>query len=314
MPGPTNHQTPPPTNSPSSSPGPIAQQLVQLQGAGQTPPNLPQPTTIPGKAPSKKKGKPWKEVREWLNIIGVLLIPLLIGVYAIVNNAQQTALQLDQQRETALKTYEDDISSLLLDRHLATSRSGDEVRTVALAKTLEVFHQLDGPRNVRAIQFLQDAQLIGTDFTAKTPNTHNIIDFSGADLTNADLSYADLSYADLSYADLDGANLSYANLNGADLSYADLDGVDLSYASLFGVDLSYANLYEANLSHIDRIGIAEIGTGQKGFNLSYADAIDANLSYTNLSGVILTKADLSGATMPNGTRHSCQEGEEIYCP
>jgi uncharacterized protein YjbI with pentapeptide repeats len=286
MSGSTNHQTPPPTNSPSSSPGPIAQQLVQLQGAGQTPSNPPQPTTSPGKAPGKKKDMARKEMREWLNIVGILLIPLLIGVYTIINNAQQTTLaqqqhnsdqhiaqqnrqadvanQLDQQRETALKTYEDDISSLLMDQHLATSRPGDEVRTIALAKTLETLHQLNGPRNVRAIQFLQDAQLIGIDLTAKTPHTHNIIDFSNADLTNDDLSGANLSGDDLIGATLNGTTLIGATLNEATLSEADLNGADL---------------------------------------------IGANLSRANLS-----QADLSGTTMPNGTRHSCQRSEEIFCP
>jgi hypothetical protein len=254
MSNPTNQQTPPPT----SSPGPIAQQLVLLQGAGQTPP---QPTTLPGKTPNKKKGKRRKEIREWLNIAGLLLIPLLIGIFTLVNTTQQTSLaqqqhdsdqhiaqqnrqadianQLDQQRETALKTYEDDISNLLLDRHLATSRPGDEVRTIALAETLEVLHQLDGPRNVRVIQFLRDAQLIGVDLTAKTP--YNIIDFT--DLTND-------------------------NLSGADLRRATLIGADLNGAILRGAILHGANLNEA---------------------------------------------DLSGATMPNGTQHSCEQGEEIYC-
>jgi uncharacterized protein YjbI with pentapeptide repeats len=278
MPSPTNHQTPLPASSPSSSSGPIAQQLAQLQGAEQTSLTPPPPVTIPGNVPGKKKGKQWKEVREWLNIIGILLIPLLIGIYTIVNNIQQTNLaqqnrqadvanQLDQQRETALKTYEDDISSLLLDRHLATSQPGDEVRTVALAKTLEILHQLDGPRNVRAIQFLQDAQLIGTDFTAKTP--HNIIDFSSTDLKNDDLSEANLSGADLSGADLSGAILIEANLSRANLSRANLIGDDLSGAILIEANLRGAILIEADLR-----------------------------------GAILIGADLRGATMPDGTQHS----------
>ena len=92
MPGHTNHQAPRPNSSPSSSPGPIAVQLVRLRGAGQTPPNPPHPIIVPGKAPSKKRGSSRKEIREWLNIIGILLIPLLIGIYTIGNNIQQTTL------------------------------------------------------------------------------------------------------------------------------------------------------------------------------------------------------------------------------
>jgi uncharacterized protein YjbI with pentapeptide repeats len=331
MPGPTNHQTPPSVNSPSSSPGPIAQQLVQLQGAGQTPPNLPQPTTAPGKVPSNKGDKPWKEAREWLNIIGILLIPLLIGIYTIINNTQQTTLaqqqhtsdqhiaqqnrqadvanQLDQQRETALKTYEDDISSLLLYQHLATSRPRDEIRTIALAKTLEVLHQLDGPRNDRAIQFLQDAQLIGADLTPAIPYDHNIINFSSADLKNDDLSGTDLSGTDLSGTKLNGAILHVANLTWAELNGAELNETMLRDANLTKADLSGAKLIKADLIGAKLIGAKLIGAKLRDANLTRADLSGANLTRADLTG-----ADLSGATMPNGTRHSCQQGEEFYCP
>jgi uncharacterized protein YjbI with pentapeptide repeats len=360
MPGLTNHQKPPPTSSPSSSPGPIAQQLVQLQGAGQTPPNPPQPTITSGKTPNKKKGKPWKEIRKWLNIVGILLIPLLIGVYTIGNNIQQTDLakrqhdsdqhiaqqnrqadvanQLDQQRETALKTYEDDISSLLLDRHLATSRPGDEVRTVALAKTLEVLHQLDGPRNAHAIQFLQDAQLIGADLTTKTPHTHNIIDFSNADLTNDDLSFADLrgtslTGADLTRADLTGAYLAGADLTKAYLIEANLIEADLTRADLTGADLTRANLTRAYLTGAYLTRAYLTGANLTGANLTRADLTGADLTRADLTRADLTRADLTGADltgadltgadqigaylsgtiMPNGTQHSCLPGKESFC-
>jgi uncharacterized protein YjbI with pentapeptide repeats len=323
MSSPTNQQTPPPTNSP----GPIAQQLVQLQGSGQTPPNPPQPTTIPGKTPNKKKGKPWKEVREWLNIVGILLIPLLIGVYTLANTIQQTSLaqqnrqadvanQLDQQRETALKTYEDDISSLLLDRHLATSRPTDEVRTIALAKTLEVLHQLDGPRNARAIQFLRDAQLIGINPLAKTD--YNIIDFSNADLTGDDLSGANLGGTHLNGADLSGVHLSYADLNRAGLYATNLSRADLSEADLIQADLRWANLSSTDLSGADLretdLNRAFLnGADLYGANLNRAFLNGADLTRANLTRANLTGADLSGAILPDGTRHSCRQGEKIFC-
>jgi uncharacterized protein YjbI with pentapeptide repeats len=254
----------------------------------------------------------WKDVREWLNILGVLLIPLLIGVYTVVSNTQQTTLaqqqhdsdqriaqqsrqadaanQLDQQREAALKTYEDDLSTLLLDRHLHDSQPGDEVRIVALDKTLQVLHRLDGPRNARAIQFLQDAQLIGVNPT--TGKSHNIIDFSDADLHGDDLSevnligvalfWANLSGVDLYGASLDGASLRGANLRGANLRVAHLSFVDLSGADLSGADLSGADLPRASLD----------GTSLRGANLSRVDFSDADLSGADLSG-----ADLSGANL-----------------
>src|SRR5690349_15120261 len=81
--------------------------------------------------PQRKKQK-WKTFKDnvpfdWLNLIGVLLIPFVvtvIGLYATQQITQQQAqaserlhqtdvqIAQDQQQETILKTYLDDMSNL----------------------------------------------------------------------------------------------------------------------------------------------------------------------------------------------------------
>ena len=87
------------------------------------------PTTPPV---SKKRGINWgfagKTVWKYLNLVGVLLVPLMIGIFTILSSMQQAALANqqhdvdrqtanEQQQEATLQTYLDDMSALLLDNN-----------------------------------------------------------------------------------------------------------------------------------------------------------------------------------------------------
>src|SRR5207248_192912 len=72
--------------------------------------------------------------------------------------AQQQAL--NQQRQTTLETYLDRMSDLLLFYHLSISKTGDEVRAMAEARTYTALRNLDGARKGTLIRFLWEAKLI----------------------------------------------------------------------------------------------------------------------------------------------------------
>jgi uncharacterized protein YjbI with pentapeptide repeats len=94
---------------------------------------------------------------------------------------------------------------------------GDEVRTLARARTLTILGRVDGARKRSVVQFLNESQLFEKD--------QAIVDLRGADLRGADLTVADLDEADLRGAILRGAVLTDADLFYADLTDADLSGV-----------------------------------------------------------------------------------------
>ena len=197
--------------------------------------------------------QPSKTFWDWLQL---LIIPVILAAGALWFNAQQgqmsqhlsdlqhqTGLQIaqDQQQATALQTYLDRMSDLLLVDNLRKSKSGDEVRQVARARTLTVLRSLDPARKGYLLQFLYEANLINKNEV--------IVELSGADLSGADLKFANLSGADLSGADLKFANLSYADLTGAILHRA-----KLSFANLYGTilkkaDLSLASFYKAEVTN-----------------------------------------------------------------
>src|SRR5713101_4972460 len=181
--------------------------------------------------------QPAKNLWDWLQPLGILAIPVEVGVGTVWFTTKQgqvsDATNKDNQREAALQTYIDNMSELLLQGKLRDSEE-DEVRKIARVRTLTVLRGLDAARKASLLKFLHDADLIDKN--------NRIIDLSEADLFEAKLFGANLRGADLREVTLRGADLSHANL-----LYTNLRGVDLSYAKLFGANLRGANLREADL-------------------------------------------------------------------
>ncbi len=191
-----------------------------------------------------------KTLWDWMQL---LIIPAVLaggaagGAYWLNELARQREQAVTEQRaqETALQTYLDKMTELLLDKKLRESKVESEVRAVARARTLTMLRRLDKDRKGTLIQFLYEAKLIDKN--------NRVIDLSGADLTLAYLSGAYLGEADLSRtilyrAILRGAYLERADLSRAILRGADLREVFLSDAILYRADLSRADLNDANLS------------------------------------------------------------------
>jgi len=236
--------------------------------------------------------QPGKTLWDWLNLLGVLAIPAVVGLGAAWYTAQQGKVSdrenTDNQRETALQAYIDKMSELLLEKNLRKSGDDDEVRKIARVRTLTVLPRLDGERKKSVLQFLYESGLI--------IKGQSIIDLNGADLKDADLLGAKLSGADLSGVYLSGANLFDANLSEANLRLA-----VLTAANLFRADLSGANLEKAFLD-----GGADLRLA----NLSGANLQEAKLKGTNLQGTNATSNQLDKAIfyesviMPDGTEHA----------
>ncbi len=233
---------------------------------------------------------------DWLQLLGVLAVPAVIGIGALVFITKQVqareAENTDNQREEALQAYIDEMLKLLLVNDLRRA-SNDEVRKIARVRTLTVLRRLDPGRKASVLQFLQEADLVNEDTC--------LVELEGVDLSGARLNGIRL----------DGVNLREANLSGANLNSASLSGIDLSGARLIGAYLNDADLSRANLSEAD-LSEANMGwgilSGPAGSrimlgpsNLSEANLRGARLNAANLRGTNLRGADLSGADL-SGTK------------
>src|SRR5215207_8295748 len=186
------------------------------------------------KEPTPKRGIAWPRwtgfrgmtVRDWLEL---LIVPLVLVGIGLLFQMQQNEVEerrveaeqeLEEQRaqDAALQAYLDQMGQMLLDkdRPLRQSKEGDEVRTLARARTVTVLRRLDSALNRDILQFLREARL------TPSPEQHN--------LGGSTDSVIRLDYTDLSEADLRGANLDSFNLQGTVLSGADLRGAYLAEA------------------------------------------------------------------------------------
>ncbi len=76
--------------------------------------------------------QPGKTLWDWLNLIGVLAIPAVVGLGAAWYTAQQGQVSerenTDNQREAALQAYIDKISELLLKEHLGERTADGQLK------------------------------------------------------------------------------------------------------------------------------------------------------------------------------------------
>jgi hypothetical protein len=227
--------------------------------------------------------QPFKTLWDWLELLIIPIVLVIggsIGGYLFTrseNRATQAAAERRAQ-DDALQAYLDQMGQLLLDkdRPLRTAAAGDEVRTLARARTLTILSRLDGERKRSVVQFMYESCLITKD--------RAVLDLNGANLSRANLRGANLRGANLSKADLRGADLSAeylrAELGGVKINWAiaiaNLTGADLRGADLRGADLRGANLRNADLEDI------------RGFTNEEVDE---------------EAESLEGATMPNGQKY-----------
>jgi len=146
----------------------------------------------------------------------------------------------------------DTITDLVNHHGLHNTKRGDAANGLARAHIFTALRRLDGRSKGLAIQFLYEANLIGSHAVADTPPTLPVLALNGADLTglclpNANLAWAHFIAADIARADLRGACLISANLGAVDLIDADLSHANLCGASLFMADITGANFDGADL-------------------------------------------------------------------
>lgn len=181
--------------------------------------------------PDPQKYQPAKTAWDWLQMLGVLAIPVVAGFGVAWYTSEQTRVRetiatqqhkielekAEQQRETELEAakqrhqteleiaadnqheimlqaYIDKISELLLIKE-SDSFLNMGVRNIARIRTLTALQRLNSPRKLSLLQFLHEAALIGTE--AARGSESAVIDLQGANLVGANLNHIYLGGADL---------------------------------------------------------------------------------------------------------------------
>jgi uncharacterized protein YjbI with pentapeptide repeats len=283
-----------------------------------------------------------KTLWKWLQLLGVLAIPIVVAGATFLFGIQQANLAneqhendqkianqqheadkqsaLDQQQATTLQTYIDNIQDLLLKYNLLgdspkPKNDSDKVRIqevqeLARARTLTALQGLDPHRKGILLKFLYEAKLIGyyDSFVHKIRSPIIILtgaDFSRTDLTGADLTHTDLTDVTLTGAILDGANLTSATLDGANLTSA-----TLTKAILVSANLTSAIFTSAILVSADLTGALLVSANLTSVNLTGANLVGITLDGANLQGSNVTQQQIDhtfsckNTTLPTGVKCS----------
>jgi hypothetical protein len=177
-----------------------------------------------------------KKLWDWLQL---LIIPGFLAIAAwILNKVQkqsESKLETDRQRQSAMESYFDKMTKLLLEEDLRKEQSA-ESRIIARTLTLGMFKVLDIERKAQVLQFIYELGLID-----KEP----IINLNGADLRGINLEGGNLSGSELR-----GINFENANLKNVNFTEADLRGSNFIQATFTSTNLTKANLTQAKLEKI----------------------------------------------------------------
>jgi uncharacterized protein YjbI with pentapeptide repeats len=206
-------------------------------------PRLPEWLGISEKRWSKKPDeevRPAKTAWDWLQLA---IVPVILAIAAIAFNASQASrereredartrkdrlLALETRRDEVLQSYLQQMSELMLDRHLLQSPPGSEISGVARTLTITTLRRLDGKRKGEVVRFLHESNLIRADPGRRYRTA--VIDLENADLRHVDLTAAYLGGAALRHVDLRHAVLADALLADADLSESRLQHASFEHA------------------------------------------------------------------------------------
>ncbi|MDX2239888.1 MAG: pentapeptide repeat-containing protein [Leptolyngbyaceae cyanobacterium bins.302] len=193
-------------------------------------------------------GQFWLRVRrktawDWMQL---LIVPIILAgaTWYLQDQAKrrEDALKTDKERQETLNKYYEFISTLLSKESQESSESSQNASEdvkfetskwiIARARTLTALQELDNPRKVQLLSFLNEAKLINRG----DPRIK---------LVDADLRNLNLKKTALCGVSLRGANLSGADLRNSLLIQTDLSETNLSSARIDNADLTGATLERA---------------------------------------------------------------------
>jgi uncharacterized protein YjbI with pentapeptide repeats len=267
----------------------------------------------------KQDVQPAKTLWDWLDLL-IVPVVLAIGGYLFTRSENRSTQAAAERRalDDTLQAYLEGMSQLLTDkeRPLRRAQQGDNLSSVARARTLTVLPRLDGNRKRSVLQFLYESGLI----TGSRP----VLDLNGADLNGANLRMIKIGGmeivdrngdgievtdipirvpdSDHKKAVFRGARLRNTHLSNACLLWANLQGTDLSGADLLGADLRGAYLQGADLTHASLIKADLRGARLQGAKLNM------NIAGANLKGA----KGKFGETLPNETLADAVRESEVW--
>jgi uncharacterized protein YjbI with pentapeptide repeats len=240
----------------------------------------------------------FKDKTLW-DVIDLAIIPLaLVIIGYFFNKAERKSeyeinaqrveterrISADQLQESALQTYLDRMTELMINNGLLKSELHSEVRVIARVRTLTLLDQLGGIRKTMVFKFLYEAGLISKDKPVINLKGAN---FREAVLHNITLLHIDLTEANLRKAILFFVGLPEANLVGIDFAEVSLASVDMRRADLRGANFTGATLFNTNFGGADLRGTLFVGNAPNAKSFEEIDKtgpVTAKFAFVDVRG------------------------------
>ncbi|CAF1518023.1 unnamed protein product [Didymodactylos carnosus] len=238
---------------------------------------------------------------RFLKIFSSALIPLMIGIFTIVQTLQQQTIadgtrskdleiatfqrqqDIDMaenlQNETIIINYIKEICQLLIENKNDTNNI---IATVIRANTLIVLRRLDPKRKRLIIQFLYEAKLITKD--------NNPVDLSDAELNNVDFTNSIFNSIKLTGVYLINSTFVNTQLTNSDLSSSYLKQANFQYAKITDCNFNYTHLQQAQFSQS---------------NIAYGSFYQSNLTLANFSSCEIFNSTFISADLNSSIFLSC---------
>jgi uncharacterized protein YjbI with pentapeptide repeats len=266
-----------------------------------------------------------KTLWDWLQL---LVIPLGLAAVAFALNVAQSgreqrredrraalerSIAADRRREDALAAYVEQMSNLMLQRGLLTSKERSETRTIARTLTLSVLRRLDARRKGVVLQFLSEARLIRKEdpkVSLRDADLRNVrvrgklggISLDDADLRGADFRETQLGNTSFYSADLRRADFSRAFIYKVAFEFARLDSANFSRVYMTGSGFSGACLIDALFVKALLVRVHYTLAAGRGVDFSGARLQEVNFDYTLLDNPTLTGTRLVKTLNPEDAR------------
>lgn len=241
------------------------------------------------------------------HFISAILIPVLLAVLTVILTFQQESiaktnrdvdlhiagqqhqqnldLAVDEQRNTILAAYMNDVSSLLLANNFSLNQR--VLNSIVYPKTLSALRQLDAPRKSHMLHFLRDSRLFAVDSPvflslryadlnavpiARQQMSVNMrhANFSGAYLENATFYSGTFTYGDFTHSHMRGAichsSFNYATFHNADVADADFSSSAVYKADFTSTMMRGAKMTATQISTMGSISDAVLPNGTRGRN------------------------------------------------
>ncbi|CAF1441247.1 unnamed protein product [Rotaria magnacalcarata] len=232
---------------------------------------------------------------------------------------QERDLDEQRYRNKIFDVYIKEMGQLLKENHRAMI-SKEFMATLSRVKTLDIFRQLDGQRNIRIIRFLYEAKqlsevkehspldlsaakLLDIDFRdlAVDEKRLNQLSLTGIFLTNITFMGIEMTYVNFSHNHFDMANFLLVQLRNTNFSFTSVNNSNFSSSVIFNSTFAHSQFKKINFSssQLDTVNLSLAKIDN--VNFSSGNILNINFKFSSFQNVSFSSSIFYNVNFSSGS-------------